>query len=84
MKLPRIPCGTCGRPIAAGPVAGRLGKGRVARHDAPGMRARNPGALVSCRGSLAIVDLPVGQMEFPLDETGPEEASVPDAQPVLF
>ncbi|MFK0026052.1 hypothetical protein [Streptomyces sp. NPDC090798] len=42
VKLPRIECQACRRHIAAGPVAGRLGKGRVWRHDPPG---RGPGVL---------------------------------------
>lgn len=58
MKLPRVECPTCTRAIAAGPVAGRLTKGRLWRHDAPGARRAPDGTLVSCAGSLAIVDLP--------------------------
>ncbi|MGA5599625.1 hypothetical protein ACPCUF_01065 [Streptomyces griseoincarnatus] len=58
MKLPRIECRDCGRSIAAGPVAGRLTKGRLCRHDPPGRRHHTDGALVSCPGSLAVVDLP--------------------------
>ncbi|MGA5291575.1 hypothetical protein [Streptomyces pseudogriseolus] len=58
MKLPRIECRDCGRSIAAGLVAGRLTKGRLWRHDPPGRHHQADGALVSCPGSLAIVDLP--------------------------
>ncbi|GGZ01966.1 hypothetical protein GCM10010300_52530 [Streptomyces olivaceoviridis] len=71
VKMPRTECRDCGRPIAAGPVAGRLTKGRVWRHDPPG-RVREPGsALVSCPGSLAIADvpLPARLLELP-DEPG--------------
>lgn len=85
MKLPRVPCTTCGRPIAAGPVAGRLSKGRIWRHDPPAAR-RDPGRpLVSCAGSLEVVDLPVGQMEIPIEEPD-EEQSEPGAvnTPQLF
>ncbi|MFD4315004.1 hypothetical protein [Streptomyces sp. NPDC058548] len=32
------------------------------------MRAKHPDALVSCVGSLAVVDLPYGQMELDVDE----------------
>ncbi|MEU5497959.1 hypothetical protein [Streptomyces griseofuscus] len=66
MKLPRVHCRECQRPIAAGPVAGSLSKGRLCRHDPPDRRARYGDSLVSCPGSLAIVDLPrpVEQLEF--------------------
>ncbi|MYX39045.1 MULTISPECIES: hypothetical protein [unclassified Streptomyces] len=73
MKLPRISCPTCGRPIAAGPVAGRLGRGRLRRHDEPGMREDFAGVLVSCSGSRAVVDLPADgdlQLELGADESG--------------
>lgn len=78
MKLPRVNCPTCGRPIAAGPVAGALGKGRLWRHDEPGMRAEYQGALVSCADSLAVVDLPTGahQLELGADATGQVPADV--------
>ncbi|MEU7355527.1 MULTISPECIES: hypothetical protein [Streptomyces] len=69
MKMPRVECQDCGRPIAAGPVAGRLTKGRVWRHDPPD-KVREPGsALVSCPGSLTIVDLPhpARQLELPAE-----------------
>ncbi|MER7477426.1 hypothetical protein ABTX60_07185 [Streptomyces sp. NPDC126510] len=74
MKMPRIECQTCQRHIAAGPVAGRLGKGRVWRHDPPGRGT----ALLSCPGSLAIVDLPLParQLEFTADETTDEPDSI--------
>lgn len=48
-------------------VAGRPSKGRIWRHDPPGMRSMYGGSLVSCAGSLVIVDLPLPaqQLEFP-------------------
>lgn len=78
MKLPRIDCQDCGRPIAAGPVAGRLTKGRLARHDPLERRALYGTALVSCPGSLAIVDLPQPTRQLELPE--PEPAG-PDLDP---
>ncbi|MEV6949995.1 hypothetical protein AB0N07_50640 [Streptomyces sp. NPDC051172] len=67
MKLPRVECGSCQRQVAAGMVAGRPSKGRIWRHDPPGMRSMYGGSLVSCAGSLVIVDLPLPaqQLEFP-------------------
>lgn len=73
MKLPRIACPTCGRPIAAGPVSGSLGRGRLRRHDEPGMREDFSGVLVSCSGSRAVVNLPADgalQLELGADESG--------------
>ncbi|BBA98342.1 hypothetical protein RVR_4485 [Actinacidiphila reveromycinica] len=74
MKLPRVECPKCSREIAAGPVAGRLTKGRLWRHDAPGARRDAEGVLVSCAGSLLIVDWPTPgvQLEIAI-ETPPEE-----------
>lgn len=88
MKLPRVECPNCRRGIAAGPVAGHLSKGRVWRHDPP--QHREPGhPLVSCDGSLLVVDLPYGQTA--LDIPGVDEAEAdaapadaPAAEPVLF
>ncbi|RWZ77852.1 hypothetical protein EQK42_00540 [Streptomyces albidoflavus] len=77
MKLPRVECPSCTRPIAAGMVAGRLSKGRLWRHDAPDSRRDASGLLLSCAGSLAIVDLPCGQMEFTIDVPDPAEAPPP-------
>lgn len=82
MKLPRVKCPRCDRDVAAGPVAGRLSKGRVWRHDPPNMRAQYD-ALVSCGGSLEIVDLPYGQIEIPVDEPA-QSAAEPEDQPSLF
>ncbi|MFJ9729516.1 hypothetical protein ACIRP3_43005 [Streptomyces sp. NPDC101209] len=62
MKLPRIECQDCRRHIAVGPVAGRLGKCRMWRHDPPSS------ALVSCTGSLSIVDLPLPARQLELSE----------------
>lgn len=56
--MPRVECPCCTRRIAAGIVAGRPGKGRLWRHD-PNERPSEFGdVLVSCTGSLEIVDLP--------------------------
>ncbi|MET9321984.1 hypothetical protein ABZX75_17585 [Streptomyces sp. NPDC003038] len=82
MKLPRVRCPICERPVAAGPVAGRLSKGRVWRHDPPDMRSRY-NALISCDGSLEIIDLPYGQMEIPVDEPEPDTGDQA-AEPALF
>lgn len=57
MRMPRVECPRCRRSIAAGPVAGNPGRGRVWRHDEPGKRRTLRDALVSCPGSLTIVDL---------------------------
>jgi hypothetical protein len=75
MKLPRVECPSCTRSIAAGMVAGRLSKGRIWRHDAPDERRDAHGHLLSCAGSLEIVDLPYGQMEFPIPEPEAEAAA---------
>lgn len=86
MKLPRIECRDCGRGIAAGPVAGRLSKGRIWRHDPPG-QTRTPGRpLVSCAGSLCIVDLPLPgrQMELDLSEPVTAPAAEPEEVMALF
>lgn len=85
VKMPRVMC-VCGRPIAAGIVAGRPGHGRLWRHDAPDMRSRYGEALVSCSKSLAIVELPSAgrQLELVLDGPGPEPDAEPEALSVLF
>ncbi|MFD6936280.1 hypothetical protein ACFWAP_09025 [Streptomyces goshikiensis] len=77
-KLPRVHCGKCGRPVAAGPVAGRISKGRLRRHDAPGIRRDAEGVLVSCAGSLELVDiqLPATQLALSLGELGLEDPAV--------
>ncbi|MFE6551735.1 hypothetical protein ACFVHS_25500 [Streptomyces sp. NPDC057746] len=51
-------------------VAGRPSKGRLWRHDPPQMRAQFGDSLVSCTGSLAIVDLsvPGQQLQIPVDD----------------
>jgi hypothetical protein len=57
-------------------VAGRPGKGRLWRHDPTERPELFGDALVSCSGSLEIVDLPVGgvQLEFDQgDEPEPEQ-----------
>lgn len=71
--MPRIECARCGRPIAAGPVAGRPGKGRLFRHDEPGTRQEFHGALLSCPGSLDIVDLPRVPLQLELDVVGDDQ-----------
>ncbi|MCX5326290.1 hypothetical protein [Streptomyces sp. NBC_00120] len=82
MKLPKAACPRCARPIAAGPVSGRLSKGRIWRHDDPGV-PRIPGEpLVSCPGSLEIVEMPRPgqQLEFDVPETAPDETAVHDEE----
>ncbi|MER6884051.1 hypothetical protein [Streptomyces althioticus] len=81
MKMPRVVCPECERHIAAGMVAGRPGKGRLWRHDPTERPELFGDALVSCTGSLEIVDLPTPgeQLEFPaVDEPQPE----PEREPV--
>ncbi|MFB8347931.1 hypothetical protein [Streptomyces niveus] len=82
MKLPRVKCPSCTRSIAAGMVAGRLSKGRIWRHDAPDARRDADGHLLSCAGSLEIVDLPYGQMEIEVEAEAP--VTVPDDAMALF
>lgn len=84
MKLPRVHCGKCDRPIAAGPVAGRLGKGRIWRHDPPVERRLPDERLVSCGGSLEVVDLPYGQTEIHIDEPDSTAEAEPDEAMALF
>ena len=81
MKLPRVPCPRCDRPTAVGPVAGRLSKGRLWRHDDPAVRRAPNEPLVSCPGSLDIVDMPLPgtQLEFDVEETSPGAAA--DGEP---
>jgi hypothetical protein len=89
MKLPRVECPNCRRGIAAGPVAGHLSKGRVWRHDPPNQHRAPGDPLVSCDGSLGIVDLPYGQTALTIPglddaEAGAEDAQAPVAEPALF
>ncbi|MCX4458609.1 hypothetical protein OOK58_42635 [Streptomyces sp. NBC_01728] len=77
--MPRVECPCCTRRIAAGVVAGRPGKGRLWRHD-PNERSREFGdVLVSCTGSLEIVDLPRPgeQLEIDLGLDTDEPAQAP-------
>jgi hypothetical protein len=69
--LPRVECPRCRRRIAAAPVAGAPTRGRLWRHDEPGTSHRRAadGSLLSCPGSLELVDLP------------PPGTSVPAARP---
>jgi hypothetical protein len=86
MKLPRVQCPDCKRGIAAGPVAGRLTKGRIWRHDPPNQR-REPGRpLISCDGSLEIVDLPLPgrQMEFDIPDADTPAAEEDAEEMALF
>lgn len=80
--MPRVECPSCHRLIAAGPVAGRLGVGRVFRHDEPGMRREHPGSLVSCPGSLDVVPLPPAGLQIGLFGEDQEHGDQDD--PVLF
>ncbi|NGO66794.1 hypothetical protein [Streptomyces boncukensis] len=82
MKLPRVPCPRCGRPTAAGPVAGRISKGRLWRHDDPGMLRVPDGPLVSCSGSLSLVDMPLPGRQLELD-VEPEELSDVEPEPTM-
>ena len=66
VKMPRAECSCCHRHIAAGMVAGSPGKGRLWRHDPPDRRARYGDSLVSCPGSLAVVDLPRPALQLEL------------------
>ncbi len=52
------------------------------RHDVPG-QTREPGsALVSCMGSLEIVDLPQPGRQLELDETDtPDTTDAPEGDP---
>lgn len=67
MKLPRVPCPRCSRPIAAGPVSGRISKGRLWRHDDHGMLRMPDSPLVSCPGSLTVVDMPLPARQLEID-----------------
>jgi hypothetical protein len=73
----------CARTIAAGHVAGALTKGRLWRHD-PAERPSGFGdALVSCTGSLEIVNLPRPSEQLALTlDVGPEPAE-PEPDPVM-
>ncbi|MFC8332745.1 hypothetical protein [Streptomyces olivaceus] len=83
-KLPRVECPQCTRAIAAGLVAGRLTKGRLWRHDAPDARRGPDGTLVSCAGSLAIVDLPTTGVQLAIDLPEPEPEFGPlDTEPLF-
>ncbi|MFE6787860.1 hypothetical protein ACFVFF_36975 [Streptomyces sp. NPDC057680] len=49
------------------------------------MHAKHPDALVSCVGSLAVLDLPYGQMKLDVDEpTTIDEPDTPEEQQSLF
>ncbi|GGZ81697.1 MULTISPECIES: hypothetical protein [Streptomyces] len=65
--MPRVECKVCGRGIAAGLVAGRPAKGRVWRHDPTEQPSGIGDFLVSCTGSLEIVDLPRPGEQLALD-----------------
>ena len=75
-KLPHMECQSCGREIAAGPVAGRLSNGRIWRHDAPDARRDAHGHLLSCPGSLEIVELPTPGRQLEISIETPTAAPV--------
>ncbi|MDQ1018942.1 hypothetical protein [Streptomyces afghaniensis] len=78
MKMPRVECPNCERQIAAGIVAGRPGKGRLWRHDPTERPELFGDALVSCTGSLEIVDLPTAGVQLEFDQ---DDAPEPVAEP---
>ncbi|WP_329459849.1 hypothetical protein [Streptomyces sp. NBC_01497] len=80
--MPRVECPSCNRLIAAAPVSGRPGMGRIFRHDEPGVRRERSGSLVSCPGSLDVVTLPDPGMQ--LDLFGEAEEQQEHDDPVLF
>lgn len=84
--MPRVECESCGRKIAAGLVAGRPKKGRLWRHDPTERPELFGDALVSCAGSLEIVDLPSPvQLEFEEpDELAKEEPVGPLGTMAMF
>lgn len=65
--LPRVMCAECLRDIAASPAAGTIGKGRLFRHDSAVKRRSSSGELISCPGSLSLVDLPHSGVQLSLD-----------------
>lgn len=73
--MSRIECACCGRKI----VAGSPGKGRLWRHDPTERPSEFGDVLVSCTGSLDIVDLPRPgeqlEIDLDLDPAEPEEAA---------
>ncbi|WP_158012996.1 hypothetical protein [Streptomyces sp. Root369] len=80
MKMPQVECPCCTRMIAAGIVAGAPSKGRIWRHDPLERPSQFGDALVSCDGSLEIIDLklPGVQMELGDDEPEPESETGPN------
>ncbi|MFD0208920.1 hypothetical protein ACFVH9_07270 [Streptomyces hirsutus] len=68
MKMPRVECPGCARQIAAGMVAGAPSKGRLWRHDPTERPELFGDALVSCTGSLEIVDLPTPGVQLEFDQ----------------
>ncbi|RKN39719.1 hypothetical protein D7294_19950 [Streptomyces hoynatensis] len=61
--MPRVECPCCHRQIAAAPVSGAPRTGRLWRHDQPGTRRSEDGSLLSCPGSLHLVELPLPARE---------------------
>lgn len=81
--MPRVECADCKRSIAARMVAGRPSKGRLWRHDPPERRSLYGSSLVSCPGSLAIVDLPLPAQQLELaDPEGPDTVGI-DTMPLF-
>lgn len=74
--MPRVTCRYCDRDVAAQPAARMPGKGWIYRHDEPQMHESyaEVRVLVSCSGSLELVELPcpARQTELVIAELGDE------------
>ncbi|MFF8506737.1 hypothetical protein ACF064_01490 [Streptomyces sp. NPDC015492] len=80
--LPRVKCpaeldGSCGgRTVAAHPIAGAVGRGKIADHKAV------PHALILCGGSGQTVTLPRASMLQLTTDDVPRQASRPPVAPL--